>query len=191
MSLITKNGLQTSNLFATTINPIPISDNKGFVFGQNVHERVTGDSVHADSSTNNDTNSQTNQSQNSGELFAIAGSQSSTTDAETPTVEASVESLNEVARVYEESRAQKRKYEEVQTFTGEEDEKNILDVNCKLFTFVASNWEERGPGSLRVNDPKNVTKNSRVVFRTRGNLRVLLNTKVCRKLSIEILFLLT
>lgn len=184
---MSKNGLQTSNLFATTINPIPISDNKGFVFGQNVHERVTGDSVHADSATS-DSSSTTNQSRNSGELFAIAASQGGSADNETPTVEASVESLNEVARVYEESRAQKRKYEEVQTFTGEEDEINILDVNCKLFTFVASNWEERGPGSLRVNDPKNDTKSSRVVFRTRGNLRVLLNTKVGECLAFRILF---
>ena len=80
--------------------------------------------------------------------------------------------------MYEESRAQKRKYEEVETFTGEEDEINVLDVNSKLFTFISSNWEERGPGNLRVNDSKDKNKSSRVVFRTSGNLRVLLNTKV-------------
>lgn len=111
------------------------------------------------------------------QLFAIAGS-SSSSDPISATVSASVESLNEVARVYEESRAQKRKYEEVETFTGEEDETNVLDVTCKLFAFVASNWEERGPGNLRVNDSKDKSKSPRVVFRTSGNLRVLLNTKV-------------
>lgn len=110
-------------------------------------------------------------------MFAIAGSSSSSIPP-SPSVEATVESLNEVARVYEESRAQKRKYEEVETFTGEEDETNVLDVSCKLFAFVASNWEERGPGNLRVNDSKDKTKSPRVVFRTSGNLRVLLNTKV-------------
>lgn len=46
--------------------------------------------------------------------------------------------------------------------------------------FVNSNWEERGRGSLRLNDVKNEKdKLSRVVFRTSGNLRLLLNTKVC------------
>lgn len=37
--------------------------------------------------------------------------------------------LTDVAREYEESRAQKRKYEEVETFTGEENEINIVDVS--------------------------------------------------------------
>lgn len=98
--------------------------------------------------------------------------------------------MNEVARVYEESRAQKRKYEEVETFTGEEDETNVLDVTCKLFAFVASNWEERGPGNLRVNDSKDKSKSPRVVFRTSGNLRVLLNTKVTLSKSFNYLLML-
>ena len=82
----------------------------------------------------------------------------------------------EAARKYEESRAQKRKYEEVETVTGEEDEKNIVEINCKLFAFVDSNWQERGHGTLRLNDKSR--DESRVVFRQAGNLRVLLNTKV-------------
>lgn len=87
-------------------------------------------------------------------------------------------SLIEAARRYEEIKSsQKRKYEEVVVFTGEENDKNILEINCKLFTFVKNNWEERGRGMLRLNDCKNC---SRVVFRTSGNLRVLLNTKVWR-----------
>lgn len=85
-------------------------------------------------------------------------------------------SLVEAARRYEEMKgAQKRKYEEVEVKTGEEDEKNILEMNCKLFTFDKNNWEERGRGMLRLNDSKN---SSRVVFRSMGNYRVLLNTKV-------------
>jgi Ran-binding protein 3 len=85
-------------------------------------------------------------------------------------------SLIEAARRYEEMKgAQKRKYEEVEVITGEEDENNILEINCKLFTFDKNNWEERGRGMLRLNDTKN---SSRVVFRASGSLRVLLNTKV-------------
>lgn len=130
-------------------------------------------------------NNTTNDSSNdSNKLFAIAAAAGTANNTEPP-VEASVENLNEVARVYEESRARKRKYDEVKTFTGEEDEKNVLDVNCKLFAFVACNYEERGPGSLRVNDSELC---SRVVFRTSGNLRVLINTKVgCIELSLTLI----
>jgi Ran-binding protein 3 len=86
--------------------------------------------------------------------------------------------LVEAARKYEEMRgAQKRKYEEVEITTGEEDERNILDINCKLFTFIENNYEERGRGNLRLNDSKS-NSSSRVVFRSSGNLRLLLNTKV-------------
>jgi Ran-binding protein 3 len=90
------------------------------------------------------------------------------------------ESLVEAAKKYEEMKsAQKRKYEEVQVTTGEEDEKNILEVNCKLFTFIDNNYEERGRGTLRLNDSKD-NSYSRVVFRSAGSFRVLLNTKVFR-----------
>lgn len=53
-----------------------------------------------------------------------------------------VKSLTEVAREYEESRAQKRKYEEVETFTGEENEVNIVDVSlfCLHISFLKSNY---------------------------------------------------
>lgn len=75
--------------------------------------------------------------------------------------------------------AQKRKYEEVEITTGEEDERNILEINCKLFTFIGNNYEERGRGTLRLNDSKSGS-NSRVVFRASGSFRLLLNTKVWR-----------
>lgn len=92
-------------------------------------------------------------------------------------------SLVEAARKYEEMKgAQKRKYEEVETITGEEDEENILEINCKLYTFENSNYEERGRGTLRLNDTKS---SSRVVFRASGSYRVLLNTKVWRDQQCE------
>ena len=90
-------------------------------------------------------------------------------------------SLVEAARKYEEMRgALKRKYEEVEITTGEEDERNILEINCKLFTFIENNYEERGRGILRLNDSKSANSQSRVVFRASGSLRLLLNTKVWR-----------
>lgn len=53
-----------------------------------------------------------------------------------------------------------------------------MQVTCKLYTF-AQVYEERGRGSLRLNDPKKGTESApRLVFRTAGSLRVLLNTKI-------------
>ena len=93
--------------------------------------------------------------------------------------EEKTESLVEAARKYEEMRgAQKRKYEEVEVTTGEEDELNIMEIsNAKLFCFIENNYEERGRGILRLNDSKS-NSHSRVVFRSSGSLRLLMNTKV-------------
>lgn len=184
--------LPKSNLFA---NVKAITQNTGFVFGQNVHERVTGDNLQsADSSTvptaglsfsstvaTNNSNDSCSSSQG-----AAGGTQTNATSAGTSVSAASTgskpegagdESLEEAARRYEESRgALKRKFDEVETVTGEEDERNVVEANCKLFAFAKSNWEERGHGTLRLNDKD--SKESRVVFRQAGNLRVLINTKV-------------
>jgi len=57
-------------------------------------------------------------------------------------------------------------------------------MNCKLFAFdkVGGTWVERGRGTLRLNDkdcgPGGGGVQSRVVIRTTGSLRVVLNTKV-------------
>jgi Ran-binding protein 3 len=63
-------------------------------------------------------------------------------------------SLSEAAREYEESRAVKRKFEEVEVKTGEEEETNVLQISCKLHTFdkAKGSWAERGRGQLRLND---------------------------------------
>ncbi|XP_004521279.1 ran-binding protein 3 isoform X1 [Ceratitis capitata] len=180
LSMLRKNGLERANLFAAAKNSIPLVEKSGFVFGQNVHERVVGENINTDGaarSENNDACSST-----SGELLFSSVIQNAAKAGENDkgaiSKDSETKTLTDVAREYEESRAQKRKYEEVETFTGEENEVNIVDVNCKLFAFVNSNWEERGRGSMRLNDSKNQQECSRVVFRTSGNLRLLLNTKV-------------
>ncbi|XP_055700145.1 ran-binding protein 3 [Phlebotomus papatasi] len=188
LSLISRNGLPKSNLFNTSNNPI--SSTSGFVFGQNLHERVTGNTIDSkdvgEKSETEDKEKAGNESSasTSGLFFSTAAQQQNSNANSTAN---SQKSLTEVAREYEESRAQKRKFEEVETITGEEDEKNILDINCKLFTFTSCTWEERGRGSLRLNDPKSGKTNgiSRVVFRAAGSHRVLLNTKIWRGMVAE------
>jgi RanBP1 domain len=48
----------------------------------------------------------------------------------------------------------KRKFEEVEVKTGEEEETNVLQISCKLHTFdkAKGSWAERGRGQLRLND---------------------------------------
>ncbi|XP_034663825.1 ran-binding protein 3 [Drosophila subobscura] len=212
LTKLRSNGIERSSMFGAAKTNMPHVQTTGYVFGQNVHERVVGvghdghaaAAVPGSSSENTNTDQEnveaaatTSQSQQTQEpssssqlLFSsviqkaaqstdsseAASSSSSSNNNKSEAIEA--KSLTDVAREYEESRAQKRKYEEVETFTGEEDELNIVDVSCKLFAFVNSNWEERGRGSLRLNDVKGERDCSRVVFRTSGNLRLLLNTKV-------------
>lgn len=194
--------LPKSNLFA---NVKAITQNTGFVFGQNVHERVTGDNLQSQdsgavptaglsfSSAGATTNSNDSSSSNPGAAGGQSGAAAAAAGASGTTAagasgankaEGGDESLEEAARRYEESRgALKRKFDEVETVTGEEDERNVVEANCKLFAFAKSNWEERGHGTVRLND--NDSKESRVVFRQAGNLRVLINTKVWSGMTAE------
>lgn len=183
----------TKNLFAAAASKTPfLAGNNGsdssFVFGQNIRERIIGV---PDTSVSNADDNQSDAS--TSKLFAVSTSSAndavagSSTNGSEQKESSTVEDLTKVAREYEESRAQKRKLDAVETFTGEENEINVLDFSCKLFAFISSNWEQRGPGGLRLNDVKSSTEDarSRVVFRTLGNFRVLLNTKVWGGMVVE------
>jgi len=97
--------------------------------------------------------------------------------------------LTDSARELEEARAAKRKYDEVAVVTGEEDELNVLQIYGKLFAFdkVQGTWIERGRGTLRLNDKQleNQTLQSRLVMRTQGSLRVILNTKIWADMTVD------
>lgn len=185
----------TKNLFAaatTKTSSILNGSENNFVFGQNIRERIIG--VPDTSVASSKSDDVQNDSAGGSKLFAVnsansSGEASTNNGTETPKESSTVEDLTKVAREYEESRAQKPKLEAVETHTGEEDEVNVLDMSCKLFAFIASNWEQRGPGSLRLNDVKTSTEGSdarsRVVFRTLGNFRVLINTKVWAGMVVE------
>eukprot|EP00118_Oscarella_pearsei_P002224 m.9899 g.9899 ORF g.9899 m.9899 type:complete len:365 (+) comp21729_c0_seq2:101-1195(+) len=80
--------------------------------------------------------------------------------------------------------------EQAEARTGEENEKNVLQVSCILYIFEAEShsWKVKGRGLLRLNDQDTDTSQSRIVMRTQGNLRVILNTllwpeMVCEKVS--------
>lgn len=78
-----------------------------------------------------------------------------------------------------------------EVITGEEDEVNVLQLHCRLFIFDGNNstWIERGRGLLRLNDSKTADEknvvSSRLIVRTKGSLRVMLNTKVWDGMRVE------
>lgn len=79
----------------------------------------------------------------------------------------------------------KRKYEVI---TGEEDEQNVLSIHGKLYAWDtdSANWTEKGRGFLRLNDVrKNDKLCSRLVMRTTGALRVILNAHLVAGMKFE------
>jgi Ran-binding protein 3 len=118
-----------------------------------------------------------------------SSSSSSSSQAATP----AGKSLKESAEEYERRRAAEKQEsirllssDAVVVTTGEEAERNILQLACKLFVFdgVEKNWDERGRGELHLNDGSDGEgdgqhkKTSRIIMRAQGSLRVVLNSRL-------------
>uniref|UniRef100_A0AAZ3S2M8 Ran-binding protein 3-like n=1 Tax=Oncorhynchus tshawytscha TaxID=74940 RepID=A0AAZ3S2M8_ONCTS len=100
------------------------------------------------------------------------------------------ESLEESAAAYTKATAKKCILEKVDVKTGEESESNVLQVQCKLFVFdkTVQTWIERGRGLLRLNDMASTddgSLQSRLVMRTQGSLRLILNTKLWPQMQVD------
>uniref|UniRef100_A0A672QSB4 Ran-binding protein 3-like n=1 Tax=Sinocyclocheilus grahami TaxID=75366 RepID=A0A672QSB4_SINGR len=100
------------------------------------------------------------------------------------------ESLEESAAAYTKATAKKCILEKVEVRTGEEAESNVLQMQCKLFVFdkPAQSWVERGRGLLRLNDMASTddgSLQSRLVMRTQGSLRLILNTKLWPQMQVD------
>ncbi|XP_004865725.1 ran-binding protein 3 isoform X2 [Heterocephalus glaber] len=155
-------------------NSADTSSNK-FVFGQNMSERVLSPPKL------NEVSSDANRENTATE----SGSESSSQEA-TP----EKESLAESAAAYTKATARKCLLEKVEVITGEEAESNVLQIQCKLFVFdkTSQSWVERGRGLLRLNDMASTddgTLQSRLVMRTQGSLRLILNTKLWAQMQID------
>ncbi|XP_057372554.1 ran-binding protein 3-like isoform X2 [Daphnia carinata] len=191
-SAIPRPSLTSTSLFSTTVtsatsvatNPAPPTPTAcaNFVFGQKLHERVANPNHTSTEPTSNGAEPTTN-------LFTVIPKEKSEFEAASTNGVATSKTLSDSARELEEARAAKRKYDEVTVVTGEEDEQNALQVYGKLFTFdkVQGTWIERGRGTLRLNDKQldNHALQSRLVMRTQGCLRVILNTKIWAEMTID------
>ncbi|KFU84900.1 Ran-binding protein 3, partial [Chaetura pelagica] len=146
-----------------------------FVFGQNMSERVLSPPKSNEGSTESNKENPATES----------GSESSSQEA-TP----EKESLAESAAAYTKATARKCLLAKVEVITGEEAESNVLQIQCKLFVFDknSQSWVERGRGLLRLNDMASTddgTLQSRLVMRTQGSLRLILNTKLWAQMQID------
>ncbi|XP_040183242.1 ran-binding protein 3 isoform X3 [Rana temporaria] len=150
-----------------------------FVFGQNMIERVLSPpKVEASSDSNKE---------NSGLDSGSEGSSLENTPDKSNNIS---ESLAESAAAYTKATAKRCLLEKVEVITGEEAESNVLQIQCKLFVFdkVSQSWVERGRGLLRLNDMASTedgTLQSRLVMRTQGSLRLILNTKLWAQMQID------
>ncbi|XP_015180038.1 PREDICTED: ran-binding protein 3 [Polistes dominula] len=159
----------------------PSASEPSFIFGQNLKERVTvaNDVEETEKVEKEETKKEeTNENGSSELLFSNAATVCRSASRPGLTLSQAAQELEEA------SRANKRKYNEVTLLTGEEGETNVLQINCKLFAFdkASSSWQERGRGTLRLNDRD---EESRLVGRTVGTQRLILNTKVWPGMTAE------
>ncbi|XP_077913077.1 ran-binding protein 3 isoform X6 [Halichoerus grypus] len=168
-----------SSSLDNSTNSADTASNK-FVFGQNMSERVLSppklNEVSSDATREN--------------AAAESGSESSSQETTPEKANNISESLAESAAAYTKATARKCLLEKVEVITGEEAESNVLQIQCKLFVFdkASQSWVERGRGLLRLNDMASTddgTLQSRLVMRTQGSLRLILNTKLWAQMQID------
>ncbi|TMW96982.1 hypothetical protein EJD97_006438 [Solanum chilense] len=68
--------------------------------------------------------------------------------------------------------------EEVTVETGEENEKPVFAADSVLFEYLNGGWKERGKGELKVNVSTTGEGKGRLVMRTKGNYRLILNASL-------------
>ncbi|XP_003701242.1 ran-binding protein 3 isoform X1 [Megachile rotundata] len=176
-------GASTKDSENNTVNSTVSScdSEPSFVFGQNLKERVVvaDDAESSEKSESEEPKEEsTNENGSTELLFSNASAVCRTTTRPGLTLTEAAQELEEA------SRANKRKYSQVTLLTGEEGETNVLQINCKLFAFdkASGGWQERGRGTLRLNDRD---EESRLVGRTAGTQRLILNTKVWPGMTAE------
>lgn len=179
--------ISSANPFLPPSKDDAVGSQAGFVFGQNLHERVVVNFGEAKKTEDkegepNELTFEAAANLKEPALTDGVGEENLEYNLAKPS-----KSLTESAEEYQ-SRQVKRKYSEVIVVTGEEEESNVIQMSCKLFLFnkVLGSWQERGRGILRLNDKEvdGVIK-SRLVMRTHGSLRVVLNTKIWPGMTVE------
>lgn len=152
-----------------------------FIFGENMVERVLG--IQKLTQTHAESDSFTKENLVKSTLKFPTDSPSSRTDS------IKGMSLMESAAACSKP-SSKCLLEKIVVITGEETEHNVLKINCKLFILnkTSQSWTERGSGTLRLNDGASSdrgTLQSRLIMRSQGSLRLILNSKLWARMQIQ------
>ncbi|XP_043259214.1 uncharacterized protein LOC122401254 isoform X2 [Colletes gigas] len=177
-------GVSTKDNESNSVNNsvTPCASEPSFVFGQNLKERVMvgNDAECPENNAEGEEGKEESANENGASELLFSNAPAVCRSTARPGL-----TLTQAAQELEEAnRANKRKYSQVTPLTGEEGETNVLQINCKLFAFdkVSGGWQERGRGTLRLNDRD---EESRLVGRTAGTQRLILNTKVWPGMTAE------
>ncbi|MEE6458018.1 hypothetical protein FKM82_000149 [Ascaphus truei] len=149
---------------------MPDNSTSNFVFGENMDRRVVSPQRPAESQTQCKWGTNSSRVQSSESYLPYQKNCAN-------------RSLIESAAAYTAKLRQKYALDKVEVITGEEEERNVLQVNCKLFVLnkVTQMWTERGRGYLRLNDTscnESGFFKSRLVMRNHGSLKLILNSKI-------------
>ncbi|XP_045764804.1 ran-binding protein 3 isoform X1 [Maniola jurtina] len=161
----------------------PSTSSSGFIFGQNLSERV----VIKETVNNGDASVDHSSSNGTSELLftsAAASVKENSQQEDAAGGSAEGEGLAAAAAEYERSHARPPPPAAYCAMTGEEDETNVLQISCRLFAWESGSWRERGRGVLRLNDAAG-GGGARLVARVAGSLRVVLNTKLWPDMVVE------
>ncbi|GAA5914230.1 hypothetical protein JCM8208_001527 [Rhodotorula glutinis] len=79
-------------------------------------------------------------------------------------------------------------YTKQETVTGEEEERLLHSVRCKLYAMSEGQWAERGTGNLKLNETNkdDGKKGARLLMRADATHRLLLNAPLFKAFSIEV-----
>ncbi|CAL5076707.1 unnamed protein product [Urochloa decumbens] len=69
--------------------------------------------------------------------------------------------------------------------TGEENEKAVFTADSALYEYLSGGWKERGKGELKLNVPVSDGERARLVMRTKGNYRLVLNASLYDDMSLK------
>nr|XP_026486005.1 ran-binding protein 3 [Vanessa tameamea] len=155
---------RTTTSVPTPAQPTTSTSSSGFVFGQNLSERV----VIKETVNNGEASVDHSSSNGSSELLFTSAVASAVKENVPVQDEAAVEGgegLAAAAAEYERSHARPPPPTSYCTMTGEEDEINVLQISCRLFAWAAGG--------------------ARLVARVAGSLRVVLNTKLWPDMVVE------
>lgn len=76
------------------------------------------------------------------------------------------------------SKSLKLSMQDVPLETGEENEEAVFTADATMYEYMDGGWKERGKGELKLNVSVSDTEKARLVMRSKGNFRLILNASL-------------